>query len=449
MSIEYLCACGRQLNAPERASGRRARCPTCGAIAVIPMTSTVAPIVPASVAPAISAAPAAASLPPSDPYMYDLAEPEPRPAPRTAAPRVVVPLAPALAIRKPPRSRRIGYAYCLLLLAILPLVLFTFMSHTDFKERLLQTVKAHPEMPDLPDKVVSALDRAENGEGTEQDFFDVLPDHRLDDALLSRDSEMHWPLALGAAALWMGLLLALFPAARRFGLSVGISALFTATCGVLLLLAFQFIAFHMPVGGLRFGKLGLILLIIKLIGYSYAIADSDYGFFISFLGYTCGVGLCEEITKAIPLLWRVKGPGEPPKWDELLVLGLASGIGFGIAEGIMYAGHYYNGLEGGGMYLVRFLSCVVLHAFWAGAVAITLYNHQDWLHDAENNWMYCFNVARIVLIPMCLHGLYDTLLKQDHNAWALLVAATSFAWFLYQVERMKRTEPDPAVGLAA
>jgi hypothetical protein len=63
--------------------------------------------------------------------------------------------------------------------------------------------------------------------------------------------------------------------------------------------------------------------------------------------------------------------------------------------------------------------------------------------------MYCFNVARIVLIPMCLHGLYDTLLKQDHNAWALLVAAASFAWFLYQVERMKRTEPDPAVGLAA
>src|SRR5438132_8581921 len=34
-----------------------------------------------------------------------------------------------------------------------------------------------------------------------------------------------------------------------------------------------------------------------------------------------------------------------PRWNSLLMWGLASGIGFGIAEGIMYSSRYYNGIE--------------------------------------------------------------------------------------------------------
>jgi hypothetical protein len=63
--------------------------------------------------------------------------------------------------------------------------------------------------------------------------------------------------------------------------------------------------------------------------------------------------------------------------------------------------------------------------------------------------MYCLNVVRIVWIPMALHGLYDTLLKQDHDALALLAALGSFGWFVFQIERMKRTDDDPALALAS
>ena len=161
------------------------------------------------------------------------------------------------------------------------------------------------------------------------------------------------------------------------------------------------------------------------------------------IGFTCGVGLCEEVTKAIPLLFRVKPvPGqEDVSWNSMLLWGLASGVGFGIAEGIMYSGDYYNGIEGPGIYAVRFLSCVVLHAMWAGAVGITIYRMQGDLNDSENGWTYCARVVWIVLVPMVLHGLYDTLLKKDHEVIALLVAVVTFGWLAFQIERQERAEP--------
>ena len=47
---------------------------------------------------------------------------------------------------------------------------------------------------------------------------------------------------------------------------------------------------------------------------------------------------------------------------------------------------------------------------------------------------YSLAVLRILSVPMVLHGLYDTLLKKDMNAYALLVGLVSFAWFAWQVE---------------
>ena len=80
-------------------------------------------------------------------------------------------------------------------------------------------------------------------------------------------------------------------------------------------------------------------------------------------------------------------------------------------------------------------------AMWAGAVGITVYRRQAWLTEAEGGWMYCMRVAQMVLIPMILHGLYDTLLKKDQEMWALGVAALSFGWLAWQVETQFRREP--------
>ncbi len=49
---------------------------------------------------------------------------------------------------------------------------------------------------------------------------------------------------------------------------------------------------------------------------------------------------------------------------------------------------------------------------------------------------------------MCLHGLYDTLLKQQYDAAALGVALASFGWLAVQIELAKR-RLDGAAAAAA
>ena len=57
--------------------------------------------------------------------------------------------------------------------------------------------------------------------------------------------------------------------------------------------------------------------------------DPSNGFTLSFLGFTCGVGLCEEMTKAIPVLVRTKSiPGQADlSWRGSCLWGMASGLG--------------------------------------------------------------------------------------------------------------------------
>ena len=100
----------------------------------------------------------------------------------------------------------------------------------------------------------------------------------------------------GWDALGIAIFLVLvFPQALKYTKGLLFAGVFTGTVGVLMLLVFQFIAFNMPVFVPR-GIIGLVILVVKLIGLSYAMASNpNYGFFVSFLGFTCGVGLCEEI----------------------------------------------------------------------------------------------------------------------------------------------------------
>ena len=69
--------------------------------------------------------------------------------------------------------------------------------------------------------------------------------------------------------------------------------------------------------------------------------------------------------------------------------------------------------ETGGVYLVRFASCVALHAVWSASVAVAIFNLQ-YKVDTSEPWLVAIRAA---LIPMVLHGLYDTLLKKDMNGW--------------------------------
>ena len=95
-----------------------------------------------------------------------------------------------------------------------------------------------------------------------------------------------------------------------------------------------------------------------------------------------------------------------------------------------------------GPYVVRFVACVALHAVWSTAAGITLFRRQNLLHDSSHWFQTLLTLVALLIVPMVLHGLYDTLLKKDLELWALAVGAASFAWFALQVELARATDPE-------
>jgi RsiW-degrading membrane proteinase PrsW (M82 family) len=275
-----------------------------------------------------------------------------------------------------------------------------------------------------------------------------------------------------------------------------LSSLFTAIFGILILLAIQWLALKIYIeiskiaGGdilkglwmaLKSSKGGFlgIFLFLYSIGFSYYSAlDPHSGFIESFIGFTFGVGLCEELVKLIPVVWLMKKAskkGEILHLSGILLVGLASGVGFGVAEGIMYSAQFYNGIYGWDVYWVRFVTCVALHSTWTGIAVIMLWPHRNELfrveettknekakdeknkEDKEKEKSHISRKVQTVIeievqtvtkifmlayfsgVAIILHGLYDTLLKKGEDLGALIVVITTFVWFYYLLnERYKK-----------
>jgi RsiW-degrading membrane proteinase PrsW (M82 family) len=273
------------------------------------------------------------------------------------------------------------------------------------------------------------------------DLMSMLPQRKLEGAFLARNSHLHWLFALLSVVTYMTffVFLASDNSAKSWHL-LGLGT-FTATVGIVLLLIVQALSMIGFVGG--GGIVGLILAVLSLIGLSYSAAlDPDIGFFGSFVGFTCGVGLCEELCKALPILvyYRI---GNTQNWRGAFLWGLASGTGFGVSEGIMYSGDFYNGICGPGIYVVRFVSCVALHAIWTGSVAISINQRQSLIQEEQEHWpIYVLAVLWMIAIPMVLHGLYDTLLKKDLELLALVVAAASFGYLAWVISRLRHSDDE-------
>jgi RsiW-degrading membrane proteinase PrsW (M82 family) len=333
-----------------------------------------------------------------------------------------------------------GRRYLWLSLALIPLVfsLLSTAGKNDVKQRFWQTIqKLSTDEQKALDKVfINSKGKSSDPVG---DLLTVLPRHRLEGAHLGADSWFHWVYGVGAAILFGGILIRFFPSPSSKPVNLIRAGLFTGTIGILLLLSFQIAAEVTQGVWLKGpGVFSLFFYIVKFIGFSYASAlDPSSGFLLSCLGFTFGVGFCEEVCKLLPAIRRVRR-WEAIDWRGVYLLGLASGMGFGISEGITYASSF-NGLQTWGIYAVRFISCVMLHAVWSGAAAITLFKRQDALQGV-GTWQYRGRILQIVAVPMVLHGLYDTLLKKQMDSLALVVAIVSFGWMAFQFERMRQKE---------
>lgn len=318
-------------------------------------------------------------------------------------------------------------------LTLVPLAISLLSSHESALERFERTIEAHPE---LLEKVLAAKNPVSA-------LISQLPESKFEGAHLARSSWLHWLYGLAAAALFYFLIMALFERGEANSLHVLVVGATTATVGIFMLLAFQWFADVTQNVWLRGRGIAVALFyLVKLIGFSYRAAlDPSNGFLSSFFGFTLGVGLCEEFTKAAPVFFKLRdSDGDGLSWRAACIWGLASGAGFGIAEGILYASDQYNGIATYGIYPVRFISCVGLHAIWTAAVALMIWHNQELL-SGEMDWGdWILALLKVQGIPMVLHGLYDTLLKRDMNAAALVTAAASFAWLAFLISRSYASE---------
>jgi RsiW-degrading membrane proteinase PrsW (M82 family) len=484
MPIPVACSgCGKRFQAPDRGAGKRVPCPACKTTIEIPKPILpeeededyrLAEEEPRAPAPAImwNAMPPPSPAPPTSPVAAPRSAPPA--APRVALPAAAIPNPPGFA---PPPSvvstnegvlanapsgwvpptksstpTWLRHLHWCLALATIPLAISVFApdeTPDELIERIARSVAtaggdaaaddaqvarsaavdpdglpaAEPELEELLE--FESLD----------DILMSLPGRKAEGAFLARDSTLHWLFALVSVGAYMTFFVFLASDKSAVWWHVLGIGTFTATVGILLLLIVQVLA--MVGGG------GGIMAIFTLIGLSYSMAlDPEMGFIPSFIGFTLGVGLCEELCKALPILIYYK-IGNRQNWRGAFLWGLASGAGFGVSEGIMYSSDFYNGLAGPGIYIVRFVSCVALHAIWTGSVAISVNQRQYLLREEQEHWiMYVLAVLWMISIPMVLHGLYDTLLKKEWEFLALLVAAASFGYLAWQISRLRTSDDE-------
>lgn len=366
---------------------------------------------------------------------------------------------PGVPVAPPPRPwsqrRTKDWLYVCLVLALVPLVWSTMQNGADRDESITRrfehaVAKAPPQVAMAVEEIKAEL--RINGPmppgllmHLPRTLYAALPGDRIEGAYLARESWTHWVFALIAAGAFFGLALLLLPAPDCRPTRVFLVGVFTGTAGVFLLVVIQFIAAAMRnYNVIPRGIIGLFLLILKFVGMSYdAALDPDSNFFVSCFGFTFGVGLCEELCKAMPVLFHYSTRATM-SWRGACLWGFLSGIGFGIAEAIMYSSRFYNGIAGVDTYVVRFVSCIALHGIWAAAAALFIFRHQKLLRSSQSWYGILGNSAVLVSVPMLLHGLYDTMLKKQMDAAALLVAMVSFAWLIYLMEHARKTHGDPA-----
>jgi RsiW-degrading membrane proteinase PrsW (M82 family) len=185
------------------------------------------------------------------------------------------------------------------------------------------------------------------------------------------------------------------------------------------------------------------------IGMFYLAAfDPDAPFGPSLIGFVFGIGFLEETVKCLPILFKLFRR-QLLSWRESAIIGMASGAGFGISEGILYATRYYNGLEGADMYFVRFLSTVALHVMLSAACAIMIQRKQEHLMEEMDFINWTLTLMAIIIMPIVLHGLYNALAKQDLQIASLAVSIGSFVWMWWLIKSSRGREKTVAVAMTA
>jgi len=142
-----------------------------------------------------------------------------------------------------------------------------------------------------------------------------------------------------------------------------------------------------------------------IINFFYSLLDNDF-WMLRLIGFIFGVGLFEELVKAIPLFIILKRAKEPYIPQTMLFYGLMSGIAFGVFEGVQYQMTVNVELDYNSaffMNIARLTSLPFLHAVWTGIAGYFI---------AFSNLYPKYRISLLfiaIFIPALIHGIYDTL----------------------------------------
>ncbi|HEV2946388.1 MAG TPA: PrsW family glutamic-type intramembrane protease [Gemmataceae bacterium] len=312
------------------------------------------------------------------------------------------------------------YAYWLLALAFLPLAISLAQGPDDTKDRFQRALEANP---DVKKKLQKKMEETEEPP-TLDEIISAFPGKKLDQqAFHPRDTKLHYAYALVACGVFLGLFFCFFSPGTFRPWHLVLVGLFTGTFGIAGLLIVH-----------EFGIFTLLVHVGMMPG-----EDKMSDFLACWAGFTFGVGLVEEACKIVPLfvLYQYK---KSITWRTAVMWGLASGVGFGVNEGILYSETFYNGITPAMQYVVRFVSCVALHAIWSASAGLSLYFTQPLLNQFSEWYEKAVVMLRVLIVVMFLHGLFDALLTRELRAPALLVAAASIAWLGWQIESARKQE---------
>lgn len=332
-----------------------------------------------------------------------------------------------------------GSLYIFMILASLPLFLgVLFEDKTTIDQRIEKTLAAMPRKD--KERAAKVFNEYRRDEAEIEEVLQVLPDKRLTGAWQPLYSKWHYYLTGLAAVVYLILLGLLLPEGfSKFHVKIGIM-LFTGVAGIALLYCLQIIAISGR-GVLVGGPFGILF---GLIGLAYRLGDMpDVSFGTLLMANIFGVGLCEELIKALPVFVMLMGRSKL-KWHECCGLGLASGLGFGIVEALDY-GQRFHGIYGELEYWIRFVSCIVSHGVSTGAAALMVHRYQSLVQGEMSIGDAFVRLLLLIAVPMVLHGLYNTLLTKDMDGMALAVDLMNFAWLAIMIETARDRDGDKTI----
>lgn len=179
------------------------------------------------------------------------------------------------------------------------------------------------------------------------------------------------------------------------------------------------------------------LLLIQSIppwSYLYTMAKSS-AMLTRFVGMFLGVGIHEELCKAVILFWLVKRPGKLLIPQTVVFYGMISGLGFGIYEGVAYQ-QRVNRLAGVDeayfLNIARLTSLPFLHAVWTGIAGY--YVAFAALYPRRRYGLWVLAIAT----PALFHAIYNTFGWGVVGLGSAFVSVVLLMTYLSNCQQMQR-----------